>query len=95
MNKTDLANKIAEKYELTKVGSKAIVDDIFDSIKDSVAKDEPVQIIGFGTFKSVKRGAKKARNPQTGETIKIPAKKAVKFVPGTAFKDQLNKKGRK
>ena len=90
MNKGDLINEVA-KIVSTKKEAKAAVDCIFDSITKSLKKkkSESVTLVGFGTFKVNKRKARKGRNPQTGEEIKIKASKVVKFTPGKALKDKV------
>ncbi|MFC1841038.1 HU family DNA-binding protein [Thermodesulfobacteriota bacterium] len=91
MNKGDLINEVA-KVVSTKKEAKAAVDCIFESITKSLKKkqSEPVTLVGFGTFKVNKRKARKGRNPQTGEVIKIKASRVVKFAPGKALKDKVN-----
>ncbi len=86
MNKADLINEVA-KVVSTKKEAQAAVDCVFDTIKKALKKKDSVTIIGFGTFKVDKRKARKGRNPQTGEVIKIKAKKVPKFVPGKALKE--------
>lgn len=90
MNKGDLINEVA-KVVSTKKEAKAAVDCIFESITKSLKKrkSEPVTLVGFGTFKVNKRKARKGRNPQTGEVIKIKASRVVKFTPGKALKDKV------
>jgi DNA-binding protein HU-beta len=90
MNKGDLVNEVA-KVVSTKKEAKAAVDCIFSTITKALkkGKPEPVTVVGFGTFKVDKRKARKGRNPQTGEEIKIKAKKVPKFVPGKALKDAV------
>lgn len=90
MNKGDLINEVA-KVVSTKKEAKAAVDCIFNSITQSLKKkkSESVMLVGFGTFKVNKRKARKGRNPQTGEEIKIKAGRVVKFVPGKALKDTV------
>lgn len=89
MNKTDLINEIADVVS-SKKEAQAAVDRIFSTITEALTKNDSVTIVGFGTFKAVSREARKGRNPQTGETITIGARKAPKFVPGKALKDALN-----
>lgn len=89
MNKTDLVNEVA-KVVSTKKEAQAAVDSVFDTIKKTLKKKENITLVGFGTFKVDKRKARKGRNPQTGESIKIKAKKVPKFVPGKALKDAVN-----
>ncbi len=90
MNKGDLINEVA-KVVSTKKEAKTAVDCIFESITKSLKKrkSEPVTLVGFGTFKVNKRKARKGRNPQTGEAIKIKASRVVKFTAGKALKDKV------
>lgn len=94
MTKNDLVEQLAQEYELTKTFARDIVDNIFDKMADAVRKGEEVSIFGFGKFKLADRKARKGRNPQTGETIKIAASKNVKFEQAKALKDQVNAKRR-
>lgn len=89
MNKGDLVNQVA-KVVSTKKEAQAAVDCVFDSIKKALKKKDTVTLVGFGTFKVDKRKARKGRNPQTGEVIKIKAKKVPKFTAGKALKDAVN-----
>jgi len=88
MNKGDLVNEVA-KVVSTKKEAKAVVDCVFSTITKALKKKDTVTLIGFGTFKVAQRKARKGRNPQTGEEIKIRAKKVPKFVPGKALKDAV------
>ena len=90
MNKNDLIEHIAQEYELTKTFARDLVDTVFQTITDTVQKGEEVSLFGFGKFKLVERKARKGRNPQTGEAIKIAASKAVKFKAGKPFRDAVN-----
>jgi DNA-binding protein HU-beta len=92
MNKNDLIESLAEEFELTKAYARELVDRVFEKIVDSAQAGEEVAIFGFGKFKVVERGARKGRNPQTGEAVKIAASKTVKFKPATSLKAGLNKK---
>ena len=89
MNKGDLIDEVA-KVVATKKEAKAAVDCIFSTITQTLKKNKPVTLVGFGTFKINKRKARKGRNPQTGEVIKIKAKKVPKFVAGKALKDAVS-----
>lgn len=82
MNKSELIAAVAAKAETTKVNAAAAVDAVMDAIKEALAKDEAVQLIGFGTFSVVKKAARKGINPATKQVINIPARKAVKFKAG-------------
>ena len=88
MNKGDLINEVA-KIVSTKKEAQAAVDCIIASITKSLKKKQSVTLVGFGTFKVDKRNARKGRNPQTGEAIKIKAKKVPKFVAGKALKEAV------
>lgn len=82
MNKTELISAIAEKAGITKTDAAKAVNAYVDTVKEQLAKDESVAIVGFGTFSTTKRPARTGRNPRTGETIKIAAKKSAKFKAG-------------
>lgn len=85
MNKGDLVNELA-KVVKTKKQAQAALECVISSITKGLKKGEDVTLTGFGTFKVVKRKARKGRNPRTGEAIKIKASKAPKFVPGKTLK---------
>ena len=88
MNKGDLINEVA-KVVSTKKEAQEAVDCVFSSITKALKKGDPVTVVGFGTFKVIKRKARKGRNPQTGEEIKIKASKAPKFTPGKSLKEAV------
>ncbi len=92
MNKSDLIAAIAEKTGETKKSAEASLDAFVSTITESLKKGEKVQLVGFGSFEVRKRAARKGRNPQTKEEIKIPASKAPVFKAGKALKDLVNKK---
>jgi DNA-binding protein HU-beta len=91
MNRAQLIEALQKT--LGKGTSKAAADRsltaVIDAIKTGVRKKGGVQLIGFGTFKTVTRKARNGRNPKTGETIRIKASKTVKFSPGSEFKKGL------
>jgi nucleoid DNA-binding protein len=89
MNKADLINEVANVVS-SKKEAQAAVDCVLESISQALKKDDVVTLVGFGTFKVVKRKARIGRNPQTGAEIKIAASKAPKFVAGKALKDAVN-----
>ena len=89
MNKADLINEVANVVS-TKKEAQAAVDCVLDSISQALKKGDVVTLVGFGTFKVVKRKARIGRNPQTGAEIKISASKAPKFVAGKGLKDAVN-----
>jgi DNA-binding protein HU-beta len=88
MNKGELVNQVA-KVVNTKREAQAAVDCVFQSITKALKKKDTVTLVGFGTFRVDKRKARKGRNPQTGEVIKIKAKKVPKFVAGKALKEAI------
>lgn len=92
MNKSELVASVAEVAELTKKDAEKAVNAVFASVQKALVEDDKVQIIGFGTFEVRTRAARKGRNPQTGETIEIPASKNPVFKAGKALKDLVNKK---
>ena len=85
MNKKDLIEAVG-KAVCTKKEAADAVDTVLKSITNALKKGESVMLVGFGTFKVAKRGARKGRNPQTGNEIKIPAKKIPVFKAGAALK---------
>jgi len=90
MKKAELVEAIAEKAGLTKADANRALEATFEVIKKALKKGEKVPVAGFGTFNVTKRKAREGRNPQTGATVKIPARKAVTFKAGTALKDAVN-----
>jgi nucleoid DNA-binding protein len=88
MNKGDLINEVA-KVVSTKKEAQEAVDCVLSSITKALKKGDTVTLVGFGTFKVTKRKARKGRNPQTGEEIKIKASKAPKFSPGKSLKEAV------
>ncbi len=90
MNKTELIAKVAEETELSKGKVQAVLDGIINSIGDSLKSGEKVSFVGFGTFEVSHRDARTGRNPQTGATIQIPARKVVRFKAGKQLRDSVN-----
>lgn len=88
MNKGDLINNVA-KVVKTKKEAEAAINEVLASISGALKKGDTVTLIGFGTFKVVKRAARKGRNPQTGKEIKIKAKKVPRFAPGKALREAV------
>ena len=91
MNKSDLIAAIAAKTGETKKDAEATVNAFIDVVTESLAKGEKVQLVGFGSFEVRKRAARKGRNPQTKEEIKIPACTVPACKAGKALKDKVNK----
>ena len=92
MNKSELIAAIAAKTGETKKSAEATVNAFVETVTETLTKGDKVQLVGFGSFEVRKRAARKGRNPQTKEEIKIPASKAPVFKAGKALKDLVNKK---
>ena len=92
MNKAELVAALAAKTGDTKKVSEAAVNAFVDVVTEALKKGDKVQLVGFGSFEVRKRAARKGRNPQTKEEIKIPASKAPVFRAGKPLKDLVNKK---
>ena len=88
MNKADLINKVSEVLS-SKKDARAAVDCTIKSITEALSGNDSVTLVGFGTFKTANRKARKGRNPQTGQEINIAARNALKFIPGKALKDAV------
>lgn len=88
MNRKNFVNAVAEKNPtVTKKTVAAITASVLETIQEAVVAGEAVQFQGFGTFKAVERAERTGHNPQTGESINIPACRAPKFVPGKSFRE--------
>lgn len=81
MNKTDLVNEMAERAGLNKVSAKAALEACLEAIGSALAKDDKVQLVGFGTFSVTEKPERVGINPQTKEKITIAAKRTIKFKP--------------
>ena len=90
MNKSELIAAIATKTGETKKDAEATLNAFVNVVSETLAKGDKVQLVGFGSFEVRKRAARKGRNPQTKEEIKIPASKAPVFKAGKALKDAIN-----
>ena len=90
MNKAELVAAIAEKTELRKTDVEKAVKAFVDVVTEELQEGGKVQLVGFGTFEVAERAAREGRNPQSGETIQIPASKAARFKAGKALKDAIN-----
>ena len=89
MNKQDIVTKIAKETGITKTSAAAAVDSLIDGITRSLKKGDSVSFVGFGTFKTSNRKARKARNPQTGAAISIPKRRVARFSVGKALKQAV------
>jgi DNA-binding protein HU-beta len=92
MNKLDLVRSAVDRLELSRKDAMALIDGVFDDIQSAVIAGEAVKIPGFGQFKVRDRAARMARNPATGEQVKVPAKRVFKFLPAKALKEAVMSK---
>lgn len=86
MTKKELIDKIAKDAKISKSAAGKALDGVISGITNALKKGDKVTLVGFGTFCTAKRAARKVRNPQTGETMKVAAKKVPKFKPGAELK---------
>ncbi len=93
MNKSDLVNAIYEKVDRTmsKKDIEILLKGFEEAVTEELVNGGKVQLVGFGTFDVTNRAAREGRNPQTGDTMSIPASKAPRFKAGKALKDAVNK----
>lgn len=89
MNKTELINQIAESADISKKAAGDALQGFMKAVSDTMVKGDKLQLIGFGTFSVTERSARTCRNPQTGESMKIPAKKVVKFKVGSKLAEAV------
>jgi len=89
MNKAELVSKIAEDAGIGKSQANAALDSFVDAVTKSLKSGNKVTLVGFGTFSISKRNARTGRNPQTGEAIKIKAKKVARFKAGKELAAKL------
>jgi len=91
MNKGELVEALADAWELPKAQTARNVEALLDLIVATLNKGDTVAITGFGTFSVAKRGARVARNPRTGEAVKVAATKVPKFSAGATLKEAVKK----
>ena len=90
MNKSELVEAMAKAAGVSKAASEKALNGALAAITKALKKGDKVTLVGFGTFSVSKRKARQGRNPQTGATIKIPAKKVVKFKAGSKLSESVN-----
>ena len=90
MTKADIVNKLSDSVGLSKKDAVAAVEAVIATITKALSKGESVQLVGFGSFNVRKRAARTGRNPQTGASIKIAARKVPSFKAGKGLKDAVN-----
>lgn len=89
MNKTEMIKAIAERTELTKIDSAKVLEAFQDTVKETLAAGEKIQLVGFGTFETVERAGREGRNPRTGESMYIEKSISPKFKPSNALKEAV------
>jgi len=89
MTKADLVAKIAEKAGISKADAERSLNAFLEAVESTLVSDGKLTLTGFGTFAVEERKARTGRNPRTGQEIKIPASKVVKFRPGKLLKDAI------
>ena len=90
MNKKELVESMAEAADISKAAAEKALNGMLMTISEALSKGDKVTLVGFGTFSTVKRTERKAKNPRTGAMIKIPAKTVAKFNPGSKLTDAVN-----
>ena len=90
MTKAELVEDVAEAAELTKKDAERLVEIVFESIVESLNQGEEIELRGFGSFRVRERGARRGRNPKTGDPVNIPAKRVPYFKPGKELKELIN-----
>ena len=91
MNKVDVVNDVADRAGLTKKDAEKAVNAFCDAVGEALARGDRVSLVGFGTFEVRERHARQGRNPQTGQTISIPAGRVPAFKAGKALKDTVER----
>ncbi len=90
MTKADLVEDVARASELTKKDAERLVEIVFESIIETLNHGEKIELRGFGSFRVRERGARRGRNPKTGDPVSIPAKRVPYFKPGKELKELIN-----
>ncbi|HLS29565.1 MAG TPA: HU family DNA-binding protein [Flavobacteriaceae bacterium] len=90
MNKSNLIDAMAEDAGITKAAAKKTLESFLENVEGALSRGDRVSLVGFGSWSVTRRAAREGRNPQTGKTIKIPAKNVVKFRPGSGLQKAIN-----
>jgi integration host factor subunit beta len=93
MTKAELVEDVARAAELTKKDAERLVEIVFESIIETLNHGEKIELRGFGSFRVRERGARRGRNPKTGDPVNIPAKRVPYFKPGKELKELINEEG--
>ncbi|MBR4701814.1 MAG: HU family DNA-binding protein [Oscillospiraceae bacterium] len=91
MNKTELVAAVAAKTALSKKDAEKALSAVLETVSETLAAGEKVQLVGFGTFETKERNERTAKNPRTGETVTVPASRVPAFKAGQALKTKVAK----
>lgn len=92
ITRSDFANRLRERFGLTTADAYKLVDVVFDEIRDALINNEEVKFAGLGSFKILEKNARMGRNPKTGESALITARRVVTFRPSNEFRERVAKK---
>lgn len=90
MTKAELVEEVAKSSNLSKKDAEVVVQTVLDSIVESLKRGEKIELRGFGSFRIRNRLARQGRNPKTGETVRVPAKRVPYFKPGKELRELIN-----
>jgi len=90
MTKAELVEKVAEKIQLTKKQTETVVNILLNSITEALSEGDKVELRGFGSFRLRNRNPREGRNPKTGDTVQIPAKRVPFFKAGKELRDMVD-----
>ncbi len=90
MTKAQLIDEVARVADLSRKQAELIIDVFFQSVVNALERGEKIELRGFGSFRIRQRNARQGRNPKTGETVSVPAKRIPYFKPGRELKELLN-----
>ncbi|MCX8601400.1 MULTISPECIES: integration host factor subunit alpha [unclassified Gilliamella] len=91
LTKADIADRLAEKFDIDRQEAKVLVELFFEEIRVALEKGEPVKLSGFGNFAIRDKNSRPGRNPKTGESVDISARRVVTFRPGIKFRERIEK----
>lgn len=91
MTKADIVEKVANKIGFTKKESQDLVESVFNLLKSTLESGENIKISGFGKFEVKQKKDRRGRNPQTGESITIEARRILSFKPSTLLRTAVNR----
>ena len=91
MTKADLIEEVSQAGKLTRRDAEIVVETVFESMSQALARGEKIELRGFGSFRVQERSARRARNPKTGEEVDVPARRVPRFRPGREMRELLNR----